>query len=297
VKQSKVRSGCADMNAAELRAKEQEAARAAAELLEQLEKEEAAKSAKAAKKKKKGERYKGSLAAVLLPRWAWLVHGVRRPSADARLVSLLHASAVKGKGAAAEDGAEGGPDADGVAADAVPEQQHAAQPKQRHAPGARLQLQQQQPHAANGSLTAWDSQQQQQQQHEAAGSRRHSKEEHRPAPGHKQQQQQVVKQAPSTPVGPGGGGTSSSGGGAQSHDAHQQQHHAAMQQVTTTDHHLAPGTPAAAAAGAASGDASAASASGSACDEGEVLRREWEALLDTAARCKDAQQQPLVLAR
>ena len=64
---------------------------------------------------------------------------------------------MKGKGAAAEDGAEGGPDAD--AAEAVPEQQHAAQPKQRHAAGGRLQ-QQQPPHAANGSLTGWDSQQQ-----------------------------------------------------------------------------------------------------------------------------------------
>lgn len=55
VKQSKCRSGYSDLDAAQLQAKEQEAARAAAELLEQLDKEEAAKSAKAAKKKKKGE--------------------------------------------------------------------------------------------------------------------------------------------------------------------------------------------------------------------------------------------------
>jgi hypothetical protein len=55
VKQSKCRSGYSDLDAAQLQAKEQEAARAAAELLEQLEKEEAAKTAKAAKKKKKGE--------------------------------------------------------------------------------------------------------------------------------------------------------------------------------------------------------------------------------------------------
>jgi hypothetical protein len=54
VKQSKCRSGYSDLDAAQLEAKEQEAARAAAELLEQLEKEEAAKTAKAAKKKKKG---------------------------------------------------------------------------------------------------------------------------------------------------------------------------------------------------------------------------------------------------
>lgn len=70
VKQSRTRGGCAELDAAELRAKEQEAARAAAELLEQLEREEAAKAAAAkaaavgaaggaagssAKKKKKGE--------------------------------------------------------------------------------------------------------------------------------------------------------------------------------------------------------------------------------------------------
>ncbi len=54
VKQSKCRSGCADLDAEQLQAKEQEAARAAAELLEQLEREEAERSAKAAKKKKKG---------------------------------------------------------------------------------------------------------------------------------------------------------------------------------------------------------------------------------------------------
>jgi len=54
VKQSKCRAGCLDLDAAQLEAKEQEAARAAAELLEQLEKEQAAKVAKAAKKKKKG---------------------------------------------------------------------------------------------------------------------------------------------------------------------------------------------------------------------------------------------------
>lgn len=56
MKQNRVRSGCQELDAAELLAKEQEAARAAAELLEQLEKEEAAKSVKLAKKKKKGER-------------------------------------------------------------------------------------------------------------------------------------------------------------------------------------------------------------------------------------------------
>lgn len=56
VKANKGRSGCADLNAAELKAKELEAARAAAELLEQLAKEEeAAKAAKAPKKKKKGK--------------------------------------------------------------------------------------------------------------------------------------------------------------------------------------------------------------------------------------------------
>lgn len=57
VKQSRVRGGgSAELDAAELQAKEQEAARAAAELLEQLEKEAAAKSASkgAAKKKRKG---------------------------------------------------------------------------------------------------------------------------------------------------------------------------------------------------------------------------------------------------
>lgn len=61
VKQSRTRGGCAELDAAELRAKEQEAARAAAELLEQLEKEEAARAAAkaaagsaSAKKKKKG---------------------------------------------------------------------------------------------------------------------------------------------------------------------------------------------------------------------------------------------------
>jgi hypothetical protein len=61
VKQSRTRGGCAELDAAELRAKEQEAARAAAELLEQLEKEEAARAAAkaaagsaSAKRKKKG---------------------------------------------------------------------------------------------------------------------------------------------------------------------------------------------------------------------------------------------------
>jgi hypothetical protein len=61
VKQSRTRGGCAELDAAELRAKEQEAARAAAELLEQLEKEEAVRAAAkaaagsaSAKKKKKG---------------------------------------------------------------------------------------------------------------------------------------------------------------------------------------------------------------------------------------------------
>lgn len=70
VKQSRTRGGCPELDAAELRAKEQEAARAAAELLEQLEKEEAAKSAaakaaaagsaSASKKKKKGGHRRGA---------------------------------------------------------------------------------------------------------------------------------------------------------------------------------------------------------------------------------------------
>jgi len=68
VKQSRVRGGCQELDAAELLAKEQEAARAAAELLEQLEKEEAAKSAtKSSKKKKKGEHALGSCGAIVVP--------------------------------------------------------------------------------------------------------------------------------------------------------------------------------------------------------------------------------------
>lgn len=67
VKQSRVRGGCQELDAAELLAKEQEAARAAAELLEQLEKEEAAKSAtKSSKKKKKGEQLLGSCEVIVV---------------------------------------------------------------------------------------------------------------------------------------------------------------------------------------------------------------------------------------
>lgn len=64
--------------------------------------------------------------------------------------------------------------------------------------------------------------------------------------------------------------------------------------AAVADHQLAPGTPGAASAA----DGCGGSASGSVADEGgEALRREWEALLEAAARCKDATQQPQMLTR
>jgi hypothetical protein len=67
--------------------------------------------------------------------------------------------------------------------------------------------------------------------------------------------------------------------------------------AAVADHQLAPGTPGAASVSGGV-DGCGGSASGSVADEGgEALRREWEALLEAAARCKDARQQPQMLTR
>jgi hypothetical protein len=67
--------------------------------------------------------------------------------------------------------------------------------------------------------------------------------------------------------------------------------------AAVSEHQLAPGTPGSCSLVGREGPG-AGSASESGGDEGgEALRREWEALLEAAARCKDAQQQPQMLAR
>lgn len=66
--------------------------------------------------------------------------------------------------------------------------------------------------------------------------------------------------------------------------------------AAVSEHQLAPSTPGSTSLTGREGCAGSASESGG--DEGgEALRREWEALLEAAARCKDAQQQPQMLVR
>ncbi|KAF8071205.1 TANC1 [Scenedesmus sp. PABB004] len=227
VKQSKCRPGCLDLDAEQLQAKEQEAARAAAELLEELEKEEAARSAKEAKGGKKKKKGKSKSAA----------HDAASDTAE-------------------QPQQEPAPDP-------APAAQEAAQ-AHRAGAGGRQRRQQQQPqqqpqqpaspsHDSAATAAAWPSQ-------EAHGGGEHD-DGAKASTEAKQQPRKQPKQAPAASPGSGGGDADSHAGSTQGDDA-------------------APAPPP---------DPAAA--------ELEALRREWEALLEQAARCRDPAAQPVLLER
>ncbi|KAF6256099.1 hypothetical protein COO60DRAFT_149160 [Scenedesmus sp. NREL 46B-D3] len=231
VKQSKCRLGYSDLDAAQLEAKEQEAARAAAELLEQLEKEEAAKTAKAAKKKKKG----------------------------------------KGKAAAA----------DCTASDTTETpQQEAVADMLLPAPANGVhQHQQQHPGSSDGSVAtgaSWPA-----QELHGAGSPASpcGSPAFKAADGRHPPRKQAKQAAATSP-----GGSSTHAGADFSSSSHEQQ----QQQQHSLAHAATDDT-------ASSVDEAAAAAAVD--DELDVLRREWESLLEQAARCRDQRQQPTMLAR
>ncbi|WIA12109.1 hypothetical protein OEZ85_012183 [Tetradesmus obliquus] len=250
VKQSKCRSGYSDLDAAQLQAKEQEAARAAAELLEQLDKEEAAKSAKAAKKKKKG---KGKAAA-----------------ADCTASDTTETPQQE----AVADMLPPEPPANGV----HHQQQHQA------TPGRQRQQQQQHSSSSHDSAAtgaAWPAQELRDDSTPAdPGDSAASK-----AADGKHQPRKQAKQAASTSP---GGSSKQGADAAPSSSSHEQQ-----QQQQQSLAHAATDDTASSVDEAAAGAAAAAAVD----DELDVMRREWEVLLEAAARCKDQRQQPTMLAR
>jgi hypothetical protein len=342
VKQSKCRSGYSDLDAAQLEAKEQEAARAAAELLEQLEKEEAAKTAKAAKKKKKGAQQQrwwccgGILSGARLQEQAEGCSCRHRPAhpANQQVQDLLlclvqecsmstvaaartdshtlyaHAaigcscflachlphSAVlfvlcivgKGKAATADCAASDTtetPQQEAVADMLPPEPANGVHQQQQHTTPSRQRQHCHHPSSLHDSAAtgaSWPAQ----DLHDASTPADPGDSAASKAADGKHQPRKQAKQAASTSP----GGSSKQAGAdvvtisSSSHEPQQEQQHNLAHAVTDDT-------------ASSVDEASVATAADAVDDELDVLRREWEALLEQAARCKEQRQQPTMLAK